>query len=164
MVSVVSMVCCPFKFLDNTIARFLSKSFTPMELSDGVETARWNVRPLADPGWGWLAKPARVSSSIVYKGDQKWSWYSQSGTTWTLHSHPPPLFVQVTGGWSAGSSQLPTNTLETERAVNVLYSSYPDAASWPSLEYLRLQQIQYPYPPLRAPRLHHLPLPSQRAL
>lgn len=162
MFYVVSIVCCPFKFIDNTIARFLSKRFTLMELSDGVEMARGNLRPLTDPGWGWHAKPARVSSSIVYKGDQTWYWYSQSGTTWTLHSHPPPLFVQVTVGWSAGSSQLPTNTLETERAVNVLYSSYPDAASLPSLEYLRFQQIAYP--PLRVPRLHHHPPPSQRAL
>lgn len=73
MFYVVSIVCCPFKFLDNTIARFLSKRFTLMELSNGVETARGNVRLLADPGWGWNAKPARVSSSIAYKGDQKCS-------------------------------------------------------------------------------------------
>lgn len=58
------VVCCSFKFLDNTIARFLSKRFILMELGYG-ETARGNVRPLADPGWGWHAKPARVSSSIT---------------------------------------------------------------------------------------------------
>lgn len=72
MCYIVSIVYCPFKFLDNTIARFLSLRFALlMELSDGVEKTRGNVRPLVDPGWGWHAKPARVSSSIVYKGDQK---------------------------------------------------------------------------------------------